>query len=71
MFKSITILELCVAACPDIRSKFLRKEYCRNYKTDSVPRIEKRIKDAGKVKRLRTVIYPKGSHIIANKCFTI
>jgi len=31
----------------------------------AVPRIEKRIKDAGKVKRLRTVIYPKGSHIIA------
>ena len=31
----------------------------------AVPRIEKRIKDAGKVKRLKTVIYPNGSHIIA------
>lgn len=31
----------------------------------AVPRIEKRIKDAGKVKRLRTVIYPNASHIIA------
>lgn len=31
----------------------------------AVPRIEKRIKAAGKVKRLRTVIYPNASHIIA------
>lgn len=31
----------------------------------AVPRIEKRIKDAGKVKRLKTVIYPNASHIIA------
>lgn len=31
----------------------------------AVPRIEKRIKEAGKVKRLKTVIYPQGSHIIA------
>jgi len=31
----------------------------------AVPRIEERIKKAGKVKRLKTVIYPKGSHIIA------
>ena len=31
----------------------------------AVPRIEKRIKETGKVKRLKTVIYPQGSHIIA------
>ena len=31
----------------------------------AVPRIEERIKKAGKVKRLKTVIYPNGSHIIA------